>query len=397
MSELRLRAIAGTDPGAWRELSPDLEQGLTRQQLAALAPHQAVELLTRAELLLRNGCLEEVLVTAEGPRLARQLLSPYFQSLPYQPTAPYRLSRFACCRREGPRLLIESPRALARIVVLDPGALPALLAPDSGCQLLAECGLHVTGPDEDEAPHLAVWEFHDLFFHSRSRRGRHRHPMGATRRFAGQLDPPQRRPRQPQARLALDPPTGRLAQALDEVLANRRSRRQPSQPPLDLGRLGDFLHYCARAQEPGLKLRPFASAGAIYEQELYLTVGACLGLEPGFYRYDPLDHALELLASPPQARLDMLFQASWALGIERPPAVVVTMAARFPALAWKYSAIAYSLALKNAGAVIQTMYLVATALNLSACAMGYGDSDLFCRLAGTTYEEESSIAEFALV
>ncbi|MCA9791348.1 MAG: SagB family peptide dehydrogenase [Candidatus Eremiobacteraeota bacterium] len=394
---MRLRAIPGSDPRSWQDLSPNLDQGLTRQQLAAVAPELAVELLTRAELLLRDGCLEEVLIGPDGPVLARQLLSPYFQPIAYRPEATYRLSRFACCRREGEQLVIESPRAAARIVVLEPCALPGLLAPDSGCQLLAECGLHVTGPEEDEAPHLAVWEFHDLFFHSRSRRGRHRQPMGATRRFAGQLDPPQRRPRQPQRRLALGPPTGRLAQALDEVLANRRSQRRPSQPPLDLGRLGDFLHYCARAQEPGLKLRPFASAGAIYEQELYLTVACCQGLEPGFYRYDPLGHALELFPSLSQARLDMLFQASWALGIERPPALVITIAARFPALAWKYSAIAYSLALKNAGAVIQTMYLVATALNLSACAMGYGDSDLFCRLAGTVYEEESSIAEFALI
>jgi oxazoline/thiazoline dehydrogenase len=57
---------------------------------------------------------------------------------------------------------------------------------------------------------------------------------------------------------------------------------------------------------------------------------------------------------------------------------------------------AYAGILKNVGALYQTMYLVATAMGLSACALGGGDSDLFARAAGTRYTAETSVGEFSL-
>ncbi|MBR8834884.1 MAG: nitroreductase family protein [Stigonema ocellatum SAG 48.90 = DSM 106950] len=58
---------------------------------------------------------------------------------------------------------------------------------------------------------------------------------------------------------------------------------------------------------------------------------------------------------------------------------------RFQRLSWKYEAIAYSLILMYIGILYQTMYLVATAMNLAACAQGSGNADLFARAAGTDY------------
>ena len=72
------------------------------------------------------------------------------------------------------------------------------------------------------------------------------------------------------------------------------------------------------------------------------------------------------------------------------------LAARFQRLAWKYSSIAYALMLKNVGVIYQTMYLAATAMGLAPCAVGYGDSDLFARAAGTEYYAETSVGEFLL-
>jgi len=42
------------------------------------------------------------------------------------------------------------------------------------------------------------------------------------------------------------------------------------------------------------------------------------------------------------------------------------------------------------------MYLVATAMDLAPCALGGGDSDLFTKVAGTDYLQESSVGEFML-
>jgi SagB-type dehydrogenase family enzyme len=57
---------------------------------------------------------------------------------------------------------------------------------------------------------------------------------------------------------------------------------------------------------------------------------------------------------------------------------------------------AYAVILKNLGVLIQTMYLVATASDLAPCAVGGGDSDLFCKVTGTNYLEETSVGEFML-
>jgi oxazoline/thiazoline dehydrogenase len=76
--------------------------------------------------------------------------------------------------------------------------------------------------------------------------------------------------------------------------------------------------------------------------------------------------------------------------------VLITMAARFQRLSWKYESISYSLMLKNVGALFQTMYLVATAMDLAPCALGGGDSDLFARAAGLDYYAETSVGEFLI-
>jgi len=76
------------------------------------------------------------------------------------------------------------------------------------------------------------------------------------------------------------------------------------------------------------------------------------------------------------------------------PQVLLVIAARFDRLMWKYAEIAYAGILKDAGCLLQTLYLAATATGLAPCAVGGGDSELFARLAHTNYYEETSVAEF---
>jgi SagB-type dehydrogenase family enzyme len=76
--------------------------------------------------------------------------------------------------------------------------------------------------------------------------------------------------------------------------------------------------------------------------------------------------------------------------------VLLTLAARVPRTAWKYERQAYRTVLLDAGAMIGTMYLAATAMGLAPCAIGNGDPALFARLTGLDPFEETSVAEFAL-
>jgi SagB-type dehydrogenase family enzyme len=78
------------------------------------------------------------------------------------------------------------------------------------------------------------------------------------------------------------------------------------------------------------------------------------------------------------------------------PQILINITARFQRVTWKYQSIAYAVMLKNVGVLFQTMYLVATAMNLAPCAIGTGDSDKFAEILNLDYYAETSIGEFII-
>jgi SagB-type dehydrogenase family enzyme len=120
-------------------------------------------------------------------------------------------------------------------------------------------------------------------------------------------------------------------------------------------------------------------------------------LDAGLYHYHGLEHALYRLPSSSDQIAPLIKDAAVAMGQpESPPQCVVLLASRLPRLAWKYQAIAYRITLMNAGVIFQTLYLVATAMNLACSALGNGNSVSFAKATGLDPLEETSVAEFAL-
>jgi SagB-type dehydrogenase family enzyme len=142
--------------------------------------------------------------------------------------------------------------------------------------------------------------------------------------------------------------------------------------------------------------RPYPSGGGLYELEVYPLVNRCEGLSPGLYRYDGSTHSLEYVAAMDPDGRQLVDDARAASRMRGEPHVLLLLAARFMRVNWKYESVAYSLILKNVGVLQQTMYLVATAMGLAACALGGGNSDVFCRLAGTDFWHETTVGEFLL-
>jgi SagB-type dehydrogenase family enzyme len=197
--------------------------------------------------------------------------------------------------------------------------------------------------------------------------------------------------------------TAETGEAFSDVLERRRSLREPGTRPITLAQLGEFLfrsvgirrQFVVNGQE--LLLRPYPSGGAIHELEFYIAVHRCEGLEAGFYHYHAGEHSLYRLPGD-REKLDALMNTaliSWG-GMYPLPDLFLTIAARLPRLAWKYESMAYRVILLNAGAALQTMYLVATAMGLAPCAVGNGDPALFRDLTGIDPMEETSVAEFVL-
>ena len=143
-------------------------------------------------------------------------------------------------------------------------------------------------------------------------------------------------------------------------------------------------------------VRPYPSAGASYELELYLAVDRCEGLARGFYHYDAGAHALVPIASSPQDLQTMLTEAAFAMDAPGVPQILITIAARFGRVSWKYSGLAYALILKNVGVLTQALYLMATDMGLGGCAICSTNIDLFARMTGLEFHVEGAVGQFAL-
>lgn len=352
----------------------------------------------------------------------------------------YRLSRFACCRMAEGEMTLESPLGLAKIILHDwrsSAAIHDLATPSSAAEICGrvpglaqnECAAffsmlrnmraiaEVDGSnllEEDKNLQLRQWEFHDLFFHTRSRLGRHDRPSGVTYRFKRAIDPlPAAKSIMRGETIPLYAPDIEALKREDLpftlVMEERRSVRDyDEQKPVTLKELGEFLYRAARIR--GIRevdhkkgayyessSRPYPGGGAVYELEVYLTVSKCSGLERGLYHYDPLGHQLCRLAEWNDKTEQLFDDACLAMGYAYDtPDILITIGARFQRLSWKYESIAYSLMLKDAGILYQTMYLVATAMGLAPCGIGGGNSDMFAQASGLDYYAEPSVGEFVL-
>ena len=340
----------------------------------------------------------------------------------------YTLSRFAYLHTQNGQMVLESPLAHCRVILHDGRSiaiLHALAAPQTLTQLsdrlldlpqdiittflswlLGEKFLTVTDAENgtlEEEPSLQLWEFHDLLFHARSRLGRHNYPCGKSNLHLGKIQPlPAVKPSNSPTRIPLYQPNIEVLMDCDlpftRVIEQRRSQRQQGKQPITVEQLGEFLYRTARVRsietnasvEYEFSDRPYPSGGACFELELYLAIDACQGIEPGLYHYCPKEHFLSRSSGYTSTVSNLAERAATGSGL---PQVLIILAARFPRVTGKYRSIAYALTLKHVGVLYQSMYLVATAMGLAACAIGGGDSDLFAKATGIDYLVENSVGE----
>jgi len=347
------------------------------------------------------------------------------------------LSRFAYLRRRGNEMVLESPRAGALFRIGDP-AIAATLAALSRPHKISRLRRHATSFNLDLLEllldsqfllklnaksgdglrvnegdgNLVLWDFHDLVFHTRSTEGRQSNPIGGAFRYANVVPPlPAVRPPWPGKKIDLrncsspDP-----VSSFVKLLRERHSVRDfDDEHPVTLAELAQFLDSAARVlsewksganfeSSPAItySTRPYPSAGSAYELELYLVVSNCEGLARGFYHYDAGGHALVAIGVSAQQLQALSAAAEFAMDAPGPPQILITIAARFGRISWKYSSIAYSLILKDVGSIIQTFYLAATDMGLGGCAIGTGNIDLFARMTGLEFHVEGPVGQFAL-
>ncbi|MFJ8750881.1 SagB/ThcOx family dehydrogenase [Streptomyces sp. NPDC102441] len=185
-------------------------------------------------------------------------------------------------------------------------------------------------------------------------------------------------PRAP--RLLLPRRPAGLRAPFEQVLYDRRTHRDFTGAPVPVETLAtllavvfgpvDFID-CGRG---ALYRRTSPQGGSRQEIDAYVGVLDVDGLSPGWYHYNSLQHALELLSEglTPAEAARLCADQSWA----GRPAFLVVLAARLERMSVKYpTPRAYRVCLLDAGHLGQTFALTATALGLGPAQTGaFGDS-----------------------
>jgi SagB-type dehydrogenase family enzyme len=428
----------GTFSAAAADRAKELRIGLPLSSISSVRRNIDKEIGLLVRRLARHGLLEYRLGRSRSEDLV--VIEP--QVADYWPQAPQLgnaealvLSRFAFMRRRGNEMVVESPRAGALFKICDPkiaATIAMLSTPQQikqlrqqegfpGVELLAllldcqilfkvgaggESGLRLAEGDHS----LILWDFHDLLFHTRSTKGRHGNPLGGVYPYVGVISPlPAVRPSWPGKKVDLRKFSAAHPEATSPVaklLRERHSTRSfDDQQPITLAELAQFLDGTARVlSRSNMKLdldgdhtvRPYPSAGAAYELELYLAVNLCEGLARGFYHYDAGAHVLAPIGVPANELEALLAEAEDAMGAPAAPQILITIAARFGRISWKYSSIAYALILKDVGVLTQALYLMATDMGLGGCAIGITNIDLFAKMTGVEFHVEGPVGQFAI-
>jgi len=386
--------------------------------LDATEPGDRAVLSATVDRLRAGGWLSKVVADS-----GRELYTVIPVATPVEapvPAGDLALSRFAVLRTTADGLVLEAPGSWCDIRLHDP-AVAALIADPSGDaglsagaagQLradLAAAGMLVT-KDAPEPFEHRQWSGHELWFHERSRlgnRGWFGASFGGTFWARGAHEPPPARPEcYPGAAIDLARPDlaalCRTDPTLTTVLEERESiRDHDDDNPITIDQLGEFLYRCARVRMIRLiegfeyASKPYPGGGSAYELEVYPIVRLAAGLTAGMYHYDAHDHQLRLVQHAAHSSVRRLLKVATESSVTKsPPQVLFAISARVGRILWKYEAMGYALILKHVGVLQQTMYTVATAMNLAPCAIGSGDDLAFISATGRDRFTECSVGEF---
>lgn len=196
-----------------------------------------------------------------------------------------------------------------------------------------------------------------------------------------------RHPHRPRVTL---PPAPLCESRLAEVLRARRSRPPSPGSTLELADLAGLAS--AYEADPGTGLRAVPSGGALYPLEVYVLARRVADLPAGTYHLDPFDRALEQLEGGP-VQLGAAFVDA-ALAENAAAFAVVT--GMFYRSRCKYGLRGYRFALLEAGHLMQSLLLLATALGIDALPLGGFYDAAIDRLVRANGVDESVLYAVAL-
>ncbi|TET98305.1 MAG: SagB/ThcOx family dehydrogenase [Anaerolineales bacterium] len=190
---------------------------------------------------------------------------------------------------------------------------------------------------------------------------------------------------------------------LKEVIQRRKSQRFFTEEYLSLEELSFLLWATQGIRETspdGVRFyRNVPSGGNRHSLETYLSIHRVESLDPGLYRYLPLEHKLlqvkqdkEIALKVSEALMDQEEMKDGKPYIFTRDCAVVFIWTTLPhRTEWRYSLLAHKMIAIDVGHVCQNLYLASVAINAGTCAIGALDRMKMDQVLGVDGEQEFTI------
>ncbi len=215
-----------------------------------------------------------------------------------------------------------------------------------------------------------------------------------TDQHMGVEPPPLEKPFPADARRLDLPPVGQWEGIetvdLATAIGDRQSRRSFKAEPLTLDELSFLLWATQGVRErsdEGTVRRTVPSAGNRHALETYIAVLRVSGLEPGFYRYLPLEHQLLHLFHEEQMPEKLTEATLGQAFVGRAAAVFIWTTIPYR-MEWRYGLAAHKVIALDAGHVCQNLYLACQAIGAGTCAVAAYHQQLMDRLVRVDGQDE---------
>ena len=180
---------------------------------------------------------------------------------------------------------------------------------------------------------------------------------------------------------------------LISAIQNRSSHRQFTADPLSLDEVS-FLLWATQGirkkANGATALRTVPSAGCRHALETYLCVLHVAGLEPGIYRYLPVEHQLLVVSRAPGLAKKLTAAALNQSFVGKAPMTFIWTTIPYR-MEWRYGIAAHKVIALDAGHVCQNLYLASAAINAGTCAVAAYHQQLMDDLLGIDGENEFTL------
>lgn len=184
--------------------------------------------------------------------------------------------------------------------------------------------------------------------------------------------------------------------SIKDVIRKRRSRRKFTDEPLSLEELSYLLWATqgvtksANLRDGILTYRTVPAGGALQPFETYLAISRVTGVEPGLYRYLPMEHKLLPISAEP-GLMERVAAGCAGQGFVADSAVVFIWTCIPYRKEWRYAAASHKIIAQDSGHLCQNLYLAAESIGAGTCAIGAYFQEELDTLLGVDGDDEFTI------